>query len=118
MKAVPESESSLPCVMIVLVECFLYSYAGSAGTDGVPFSTCHIRIPTDNILFFINYEQLPGNLSARYPHGTELQARCVDIGKFTFHGNHNIACVNGEWSDKIPYCTPNQQKTGENGMIY
>lgn len=41
-----------------------------------------------------------------FPHGSQLQVRCRELGLYKLLGTANPRCQNGDWSTRLPSCVP------------
>ncbi|XP_074603388.1 uncharacterized protein LOC141856926 [Brevipalpus obovatus] len=55
-----------------------------------------------NVISFVD-GRVPMNMEEFSP-GTKLISRCIDIGKFAFHGSQIRECSHGDWSGEVPTC--------------
>ncbi|XP_065566642.1 sushi, von Willebrand factor type A, EGF and pentraxin domain-containing protein 1-like isoform X3 [Artemia franciscana] len=73
------------------------------GRSGDGDQPCNFEGSQKNVLTFLDdLEVKEGDI--QFPAGTELVSRCIDIGKYSFHGSAKRKCVNGEWTGTQARC--------------
>ncbi|GFT63537.1 sushi, von Willebrand factor type A, EGF and pentraxin domain-containing protein 1 [Trichonephila clavipes] len=65
--------------------------------------SCIFRRPNPDVVAFVNDKKVKVD-SAKFPAGTEVVYRCVDIGKYSFEGSARRRCVGGQWTGTEPLC--------------
>nr|XP_042910927.1 sushi, von Willebrand factor type A, EGF and pentraxin domain-containing protein 1 [Parasteatoda tepidariorum] len=66
--------------------------------------SCIFRRPHQDVVAFVQDKKLNVEIG-KFPAGTELVYRCVDIGKFSFEGSIRRRCVGGQWTGSEPVCS-------------
>ncbi|XP_059474921.1 sushi, von Willebrand factor type A, EGF and pentraxin domain-containing protein 1-like isoform X2 [Neocloeon triangulifer] len=65
--------------------------------------SCVFRNTEPNLIYFFN-DQVISDEVVEFPPGSELVARCNDIGKYSMVGSKLRKCENGEWDGQKPVC--------------
>ncbi|KAF8794979.1 Locomotion-related protein Hikaru genki like protein [Argiope bruennichi] len=65
--------------------------------------SCLFQRPNPDVVAFVNDKKVKVD-SAKFPAGTEVVYRCVDIGKYSFEGSSRRRCVGGQWTGTEPLC--------------
>ncbi|CAB3368986.1 Hypothetical predicted protein [Cloeon dipterum] len=65
--------------------------------------SCVFRNTEPNLIYFFN-DQIISDEVVEFPPGSELVARCSDIGKYSMVGSKHRKCENGEWDGQKPVC--------------
>ncbi|GIY12307.1 sushi, von Willebrand factor type A, EGF and pentraxin domain-containing protein 1 [Caerostris extrusa] len=64
--------------------------------------SCLFVRPNPDVVAFVNDKKVKVD-SAKFPAGTEVVYRCVDIGKYSFEGSARRRCVGGQWTGTEPF---------------
>ncbi|ERL89483.1 hypothetical protein D910_06849 [Dendroctonus ponderosae] len=46
------------------------------------------------------------NPGVAFPHGSQLQVRCRELGLYKLLGTASPRCLNGDWTSRLPSCVP------------
>lgn len=52
-----------------------------------------------------------------FPHGSQLQVRCKQLGLYKLLGTANPRCQNGNWTTRLPSCVPTTLLTNFTGAF-
>ncbi|KAF4525716.1 hypothetical protein B566_EDAN011893 [Ephemera danica] len=64
--------------------------------------SCTFRNTEPNLIYFFNDQPITEEM-VEFPPGTELEARCTDIGKYSMTGSNRRVCQGGEWDGHKPH---------------